>query len=384
MFRRRSPQLPDPAPQRTIARLWTDRLGWVSSRSLQILIVLALASITVFALIQLRIAVIPLLLALIVAAAFAPVMRWLRVKGVPDIGAAWITLLGALLVLGGVITALVFAVRNQWDELTEQAIGGFEELLALAQSLPVAEDLLADLDFEMVLDEVYAFVTSAQFGSGALAGVTFVGEFLTGLALFLVILFFFLKDGPRIWRFFLTPFHGERRHRGERVGAVAVTTLGGYIRGTAIIAAVDAIGIGIGLWILGVPLALPLAVVVFVLAFIPLVGATVAGVLAAVVALVTNDLTTALIVVAIVVGVNQLEGNFLQPVVMAQTLKLHPLVILLALSVGTITGGIIGAVLSVPVAATAWAIVKVWDRRDPALEAKGAGLPARTKKPRDA
>lgn len=111
--------------------------------------------------------------------------------------------------------------------------------------------------------------------------------------------------------------------------------------------------------------------IVFVTAFIPIVGATLAGTLAALVALVTNDLVTALIVVGIVVLVNQLESNFLQPIVMAQTLKLHPLVILLALSVGTITGGIVGAILSVPIAATAWAIVKVWDRRDPALEHEG-------------
>lgn len=359
----------------TLHGLWTDRLGILSTRSLQLLIVLVLSSITVLALVQVRIAVIPLLLALIIAAAFSPLMRWLRSKGIADIGAAWITLFGALAVLGGIITALVFAVRSQWEELTSQAAEGFEELLTLAQSLPFADVYLADLDVDELLDQLADFVTSAQFGSGALAGVTAVGEFFAGLALFIVILFFFLKDGPRIWAFFLTPFTGERHARGQRIGATSVITLGGYVRGTAIVAAVDAIGIGVGLWILGVPLALPLAVIVFVAAFVPIVGATVAGILAALVALVTNDLVTALIVVAIVVGVNQLEGNFLQPVVMAQTLKLHPLVVLLALSVGTITGGIIGAILSVPIAATAWAIVKVWDTRNPQLESGNVATP---------
>ncbi|WP_231923910.1 AI-2E family transporter [Microcella alkaliphila] len=351
--------------------MWTDRLGVLGIRSLQILLVLTLSTVTVWALLQVSIAVIPLLLALIIAAAFNPLMRWMRDRGVPDMAAAWIALLGALAVLGGIIWAIVIAVRNQWEDLVSQAAEGFSELLELLQGLPFADEFVGDFDLDEALDQIVNFVTSAQFGSGALAGATAVGQLFAGLALFIVILFFFLKDGPRIWAFFLKPFEGERFRRGERVGAVSVATLGGYIRGTSIVALADAVGIGLGLWILGVPLALPLAMIVFVTAFIPIVGATLAGTLAALVALVTNDLVTALIVVGIVVLVNQLESNFLQPIVMAQTLKLHPLVILLALSVGTITGGIVGAILSVPIAATAWAIVKVWDRRDPALEHEG-------------
>jgi len=372
MFFRRRPPLPPADPGRpSLTGMWTDRLGTLGTRSLQILLVLTLSTVTVWALLQVSIAVIPLLLALIIAAAFNPLMRWMRDRGVPDMAAAWIALLGALTVLGGIIWAIVIAVRNQWEDLVAQAAEGFTELLDLLQGLPFADEFVADFDIDEALDQVVDFVTSAQFGSGALAGATAVGQFLAGLALFIVILFFFLKDGPRIWAFFLKPFQGERFRRGERVGAVSVATLGGYIRGTSIVALADAIGIGIGLWILQVPLALPLAVIVFVTAFIPIVGATLAGTLAALVALVTNDLVTALIVVGIVVLVNQLESNFLQPIVMAQTLKLHPLVILLALSVGTITGGIVGAILSVPIAATAWAIVKVWDTRDPALEHEG-------------
>ncbi len=371
MFRRRPPLPPVEPGRSSLTAMWTDRLGVLGIRSLQILLVLTLSTVTVWALLQVSIAVIPLLLALIIAAAFNPLMRWMRNKGVPDMAAAWIALLGALSVLGGIIWAIVIAVRSQWEDLVSQAAEGFSELLELLQGLPFADEFVADFDLDEALDQLVDFVTSAQFGSGALAGATAVGQFFAGLALFIVILFFFLKDGPRIWAFFLKPFEGERFRRGERVGAVSVATLGGYIRGTSIVALADAVGIGLGLWILGVPLALPLAVIVFVTAFIPIVGATLAGTLAALVALVTNDLVTALIVVGIVVLVNQLESNFLQPIVMAQTLKLHPLVILLALSVGTITGGIVGAILSVPIAATAWAIVKVWDRRDPALEHEG-------------
>ena len=135
--------------------------------------------------------------------------------------------------------------------------------------------------------------------------------------------------------------------------------LGGYVRGTATVALVDAVLIGLGLFIIGVPLALPLAVIVFIGAFVPIVGATVAGILAALVALVTTGPVEALIVVAIVVAVNQLEGNLLQPVVLGNALKLHGLVVLLALTAGTILGGIVGAILSVPLTAVAWTAWKI-------------------------
>ncbi len=366
-FRRRTEPVnaPNTPPKPTVRSLWTDRLGVAGTRSLQVLLVLALGTIIVYALIQLRIAVIPLLLAIIIASAFSPVIMWMRKRGVPPIGAAWITLLGSLLIFGGIVTAIVFAVRRQWAELWEQAQTGFDTLLEFVQGLPLPLDVL---DFEELRDQAIDFITSAQFGTGALTGVVAVGEFVAGFILFLVILFFFLKDGDRIWAFFLQRFDGVRKARGERVGRTAVTTLGGYIRGTSIVALVDAIGIGVVLAILQVPLALPLAVIVFITAFIPLVGATLAGILATLVALVANGPVIALIVLIAVIAVNQLEGNFLQPIVMAQTLKLHPLVILLALSAGTILGGIVGAVLSVPIAATTWAIIKTWDSPGSQLE----------------
>ncbi|BDZ49271.1 hypothetical protein GCM10025867_15120 [Frondihabitans sucicola] len=147
-----------------------------------------------------------------------------------------------------------------------------------------------------------------------------------------------------------------------------MSTFGGYVRGTATVALVDAIGIGLGLFIIGVPLALPLSVIVFLSAFVPLVGATVAGILAALVALVANGPVAAIVVVAIVILVNQLEGNFLQPVVMARSLSLHPLVVLIALTAGTIIGGIVGAVLAVPIAAVAWGIITVWNGPDKPAE----------------
>ena len=329
-----------------IHELWTDRLGSWSIRALQVLLLLTLVSVIVFALTQIKLVVIPVLIALIFAAAASPLVVWMRRKGVGRALSTWITLLGGILVFGGLITAIVFAVRDQWGELSDSAVEGFEQLkgFALDGPFPIDQDAL-DEAWNAIID----FATSATFGLGAIQGVSAAAEVVTGIILGVVILFFFLKDGDRIWEFFLRPL------RGERIGHTAVRTLGGYVRGTATVAAVDAFGIGIGLLILQVPLALPLAVIVFLGAFIPLVGATVAGILAAVVALVTNGWVVALIVLGIVVLVNQLEGNFLQPVVMAQSLSIHPLVILVALTAGTILGGIVGAVLA------GWAILKTWN-----------------------
>jgi predicted PurR-regulated permease PerM len=333
----------------------------VALRSGQLLLILVLAVAVVYALVQLKLVVIPILIAVILAAALSPVVRFLRRRGLPKLLATWITLLGGLLVIGGVLTAIVFTVRGQWSELVKSASEGVDELqrFLAGTDLPIDQSQIDD-----ARDAVLDYVTSSQFGSSALAGVLAVTEVLTGLFLLIVLLFFFLKDGDVIWEFFLRPFRGERLERGRRIGRVSVKTLGGYVRGTAIVALVDAVGIGAALLILGVPLALPLSAIVFLGAFIPLVGATVAGILAALVALVANGPVAALIVVIVVIAVNQLEGDLLQPIVMGQSLRLHPLVILLALTAGTILGGIVGAVLSVPIAAVAWAVIKTWNRPD--------------------
>ncbi|HEV7950042.1 MAG TPA: AI-2E family transporter [Glaciihabitans sp.] len=346
------------SPKPSLTTLMTDRVGWLGLRSIQILLIIALAGVVVYGLVQLKLVVIPVLIALIVAAAASPVIKWLRRRGFSAMLAAWTTLITGLLIFGGIITMIVFAVQDQWGDLASSATDGIDQLqeFLLQGPLPIEQEQI-DEARQGLID----FATSSQFGTGALAGATVVGELVTGAVLGVVILFFFLKDGSTIWNFFLSPLHGDRYDRGVRIGKTSVRVLGGYVRGTATIAFVDAAAIGIGLVVLGVPLALPLAVLVFLGAFIPIVGATASGILAALVALVANGWVVALIVLAIVILVNQLEGNFLQPVVMAQSLKLHPLVILVALTAGTILGGIVGAILSVPIAAVVWAIAKVWN-----------------------
>lgn len=338
--------------------LWSDTFGQLAIRGVQIIVVVAVAAAIIFAIQSLTLVTIPLVLALIFAAAFSPAMRWMRQHGVPSVLATIITLLTVVILLGAVAWLIVWAVENQWNDLYSQAQDGVNQLIAWAQSLGFQP---SQDQWNEWVSQAQGFLTSSQFGSGALAGVSAVANFVTGFVLMVTILFFFLKDGPRMWEFLLRPFHGSHYERGRRIGDKTVTVLGSYVRGTATVALVDAIGILIGLLILQVPLAIPLAVLVFLLAFIPIVGATLAGILAALVALVANGWVNALFVVGVVVLVNQLEGNFLQPFLMGRSMKLHAFVILVALTVGTVLGGIVGAVLAVPITATAWGIVQVWD-----------------------
>ena len=355
---------PTPGPLDRIAApvsLWSDGFGKLAIRAVQIIAVIIVAIGIIWGIQQLTLVTIPVVLALILASAFNPIMRAMRSRGFPSLLATIITLLAIVVVLGGISWLIVWAVRDQWDSLYSQAQDGITKVIAWFNTLPF------DIDQKQIdewIESATAFVTSAQFGSGALAGVGAVANFITGFVLLVVVLFFFLKDGPQLWEFMLRPFRGRNYTRARRIGDKTVSTLGSYIRGTAAVAFVDAVGIGVGLWILQVPLALPLAVLVFLLAFIPIVGATLAGILAALVALVSNGLVNALFVVGVVVLVNQLEGNFLQPVLMGRTLKLHAFVILIALTIGTVLGGILGAVLAVPITAVAWGAIQVWDGPD--------------------
>jgi predicted PurR-regulated permease PerM len=339
--------------------LWSDSFGRLAQRSGQALLVLSIAVIIVFAATRVQLVVVPVLIALIVASAFRPVVRLLE-KRMPRVAAAIISLLAGVLAFGGVITIAVFQVQSQFTTLQKSVSSGITTIADFVQNGPISFDAK---QISAVQKTLVDFVTSAQFGSGALAGVSTAAELVTGAVLTVIVLFYFMKDGPMIWAFLITPFRSVVHAKLRRAGNSAVETLGGYVRGTAIIALVDAVFIGVAMLILQVPLAIPLAILVFIGAFIPLIGATVTGIIAALVTLVTNDLTAAIIVVIVVIAVQQLEGNFLSPYVMGKSLKLHGLVVLLALTAGTILGGIFGTLISVPAAAVAWVIIKHWNDR---------------------
>lgn len=359
----------DSAVARTPTVLWSDTFGRAAQRCGQALLILTVVVIVVFSAIQIKLVVIPVLIALIVASAFRPLVGGLA-KHMPRVLASILSLLAGLVVLGGIIAIAVFQVESQFSSLQKSVTSGVNTVADFITDGPLN---IGKEQIKSVQKTLVDFVTSAQFGSGALAGVSTAIELITGLVLAIIVLFYFMKDGPLIWAFLIKPFKPVMHAKARRAGDSAVVSLGGYVRGTTIVAAVDAIFIGIALVAVRVPLAIPLAIIVFVSAFIPLVGATAAGIIAGLVTLVTVDLTSAVIVVAAVIVVQQLEGNFLSPVVLGKSLRLHGLVVLLALTAGTILGGIIGTLLSVPTAAVAWAVIKQWN--DPIAPEPGIDTP---------
>lgn len=325
--------------------------------SLRLLLIAVGAALVGWLVGRLWVGIFPVLLALIVATVLWPVTAWLRRHRVPSALAAVVVLLGSLVVFFGVIGAIIPTVVSQAGELADSAAKGLQSL----------QDWLAKPPFNLdsrTIDDGVSRATQwlqdqgGQIASGALAGASAVGSGLVTLVLVLVLVFFFLKDGPDF-----LPF--VRRTAGERAGdhltevcTRAWNTLGGFVRTQAIVALADAVLIGVGLLLLGVPLAFALAVLTFFGAFIPIIGAFAAGALAVLVALVANGPMTALLVLALVVAVQQIEGNVLQPFLQGRSMDLHAGIILLAVTVGSTIFGIVGAFLAVPVAAVGAVVVR--------------------------
>ncbi|MBA4083733.1 MULTISPECIES: AI-2E family transporter [Janibacter] len=306
---------------------------------------------------KLWVGVFPVLLALIVATVLWPPTRWLRAKGVPSALAAALVIVGSLLVFFGVLGAIAPSLVSQSGDLADQAAKGLGDLQELAAKPPFNVDS-ATIDDAVGKATTWLQERSGQIASGALAGASAVGSGLVTLVLVLVLVFFFIKDGPAF-----LPF--VRRVAGERAGGhlteVATrswNTLGGFIRTQALVSAVDAVLIGTGLALLGVPLAFALAILTFFGGFVPIVGAFAVGVLSVLVALVAQGPTTALLVLALIIAVQQIEGNVLQPFLQGRSMQLHAGVILLAVAVGSTLFGIVGAFLAVPVAAVAAVVLR--------------------------
>ena len=312
-----------------------------------------------YVLLVLKVIVLAVLIAVILACAVWPLVGRLERRGWSNLWATLTVFVGLLGVLGAVVTGVVFGIRGELDNLIAAAAAGWQDFQnrLSAGPLPVPVDPAV---VNTALSQLQDYLTSAAAQRSALTSLTVATEILTGTVLMAIVLFFFLKDGPQLWSFVLRWFSGDTRAKLAESGDRAAGILGSYVRGIAVIASVDATFIGVGLWIVGVPLVIPLTVIVFLTAFVPIVGALIAGTLAALVALVTNGPVAALIVIGIVFVVNHIEGYFLQPLVMGHTLSLHGLVVLLALSVGSVIGGIDGSVLAVPLTAAGWAVVQVW------------------------
>lgn len=302
---------------------------------------------------QLTIVVIPLVLALFPAAVLTPLAVRLKRRGLADALVATLLVLGTLVVIFGMLGGLVPLVAGQIDDLGQQVDRGIDDLRRFLRQGPFG---LAPIELGELVEEAQQRVRDSDLlQSGALGNVAGqAGRFLAGIAVLLIALFFYLKDGPAMARWLRDLFPRRVREDAANVGDQVWNTIGSYFRGQLLVALIDAVGITIGLLVLRVPLALPVGVIVFFGSLFPVVGAFFSGFVAVIVALATRGLIAALIVLGIVIAVQQLEGNVLQPLILGRATALHPLAVVSALIAGGTLFGIVGAFVAVPVAASSW------------------------------
>jgi putative heme transporter len=316
------------------------------------LLAVAAATIAVLTLLwYFRVIVLPAMIALTIAPALTPVANLVRRLRLERPAAA-VALVTGLAVVAGLAAIVTFSVLAQYDELRDAVSEGTDEITSTLEDEPFNLSLDRSQDLDATLRDSWDAV-SGYLVTGLQAGIGLV----TGLVLAIALLYFILRDGPAFWRWILRRFPPPARPIVDRAGERSWAVLGGFVRGTALIAAIDATLIGVGLWILGVPVAFALAVLVFLGAFIPFVGAFVSGLVAVVVAFADGGWDLALLALALVVGVQFVEGNFLQPIIQSRTVDLHPAVILLAVAAGGSLFGILGAYLAVPVTAVVFTVI---------------------------
>jgi predicted PurR-regulated permease PerM len=320
------------------------------------LLVCAAGALAVIALLwYLRVIVLPIMFALTVAPALAPIAGWLRRRRLRRPAAA-VALLAGLAVLGALLAIVTVSLVQQYDELAAAVSEAVDDIVALLEGDPFNLSVSQTGDLQSTLEGTWR-EASSYAASGVQAGV----GVLTGFVLAVTILYFILRDGEGLWASILRRCTTEARPVIDRAGRQAWEALGGFVRGTAQIAAIDAVLIGIGLWLLGVPVAFALAVLVFIGSFVPYVGAFLSGLVAVLVAFADGGWELAALTLGLVVAVQFLEGTFLQPIVQSRSVDLHPAVILLAVAAGGSLYGIAGAYLAVPVTAVAAAVLTSLD-----------------------
>ncbi|MET8229745.1 AI-2E family transporter [Micromonospora sp. NPDC005298] len=286
-----------------------------------------------------------------------PVLLLLRRLRLPAALAALLTVLLLLGILVGVGALVWNLTASQFDQLSQELTQGVDRSRDFVTStLPVT-----DAQLDRLIDQAREGLSGSS--PDPVSGARTATEVLGSALLALVLLFFLLKDGRSMWHWVLSRVSGPNRPVAAEAGRAGWQTLGAYSRGTMLIAAIDAIGIGLALVVLRVPLALPLALITFLGGFVPIIGATVAGAVAVLVALAANGPTTALLTLAAVIAVQQIEGNLLEPLVMKRQVRLHPAVILVAVTAGTLIAGIAGAFVSVPITAVLWRVIDTVQRR---------------------
>ncbi|MGW4101551.1 MULTISPECIES: AI-2E family transporter [unclassified Mycobacterium] len=339
----------------------------VAAWSWRLLVIFAAVVALLWLIKHLEVIVVPVALATMVAALLLPAVDFMDRRGAPRGAAVALVLLASFAVVGGILSFVISQFIEGAPQLVEQVTRSIDGLRNWLINGPL------QLSKEQIDQAGNTAIEALQrnqekLTTGALSTAGTLTELLTGALLVLFTLIFLLQGGRNIFAFVTKVFPTHVRERVRDAGRAGFHSLGGYMRATFLVALVDALGIGTGLAIMGIPLALPLASLVFMGAFIPLVGAVVAGFLAVVVALLAKGFVYALITLGLIIAVQQLEGHVLQPLVMGRAVSIHPLAVVLAIAGGGVLAGIVGALLAVPTVAFINSATRVLLAEDPDAE----------------
>nr|WP_245993295.1 AI-2E family transporter [Xylanimonas allomyrinae] len=344
--------MPHDRPTENVPQWLLTTAGW----SWRFVALVAAVSLLVYAVVHVRLVFVAVFLALVLTSVLKPVAD-LYGRVMPRSLAVGLSLLSALVVFGGLVAYVVASVAGQWQTLADQFASGIDQIIDWVQHGPLPVDVSwAQINDAIEAGRKWVADNSADLASTAVASAGTVAEGFAVIALAVFCTVFFLMSGGSMWSWFLTQVPSDHRERWERAADAGWYSFSGYARGTVIIAVTDGIMAGILLAALGIPLAAPLAVLVFIGAFIPLIGAPAAMVIAGVVALAAEGPFKALIVIIGVALIGQIEGHLLQPLIMGKQVALHPVVIALGVTAGTVLAGILGAVVAVPVLAVTWTV----------------------------
>ncbi|MGC4174537.1 AI-2E family transporter [Demequina sp.] len=307
--------------------------------------IVALAALSLFA--TLSTILMPMIIALIIAAPLEHLVTRMEKHHIPRGAGAAIVILTLVVLVLGLLVAAGGTIAAGFEDLRVQAVEGFNTFLDWLVKGPFHVDPTQITEWQQKAQD---FLTKNWLGvaNGALSVTGTIGAVFAGAVIALLSLFFFLKDGRLMWLWGVKHTTGDNADRVDNAGTAAWGTLGRYARTSAFVAMIDAVGIGIGAWILGLPLVIPIAILVFLFSFVPMFGAAISGAIAVLIALVDGDWVKALIMLGIVILVQQLEGSILYPLMFGKAASLHPMVILLSVSAGTLLAGFIGAVIAVP------------------------------------
>lgn len=325
-------------------------LGVATAYAWRFLVIGAAIGVGIWIVIQLKLLVIPLMVAILITALLWPAFAWLLRHRVPRWLAIVIAVVGLLAIVAGLLWLVIWQITREWPSVQARTIEAVEELRTYLIDGPL-HLTAAQIDEWLAQGWDLIQQQAELLWSGALAVGTTLGHVVTGAVLALFILLCTLADGGGIWRWTTRLFPRSARPAVDGAARAGWVTVVNYARTQLLVATIDAIGIGIGAFLLGVPLAIPVAVLVFLGAFIPIVGAVITGALAVFLALVYNGPWIALWMLVVVLAVQQIEGHVLQPILMGSAVKVHPLAVVLVVAGGAMIAGIPGALFAVPLAA---------------------------------